>query len=205
MIKIYGSPRSSAGRCYLVLEEIGQAYENIPLEMMEKREHKSPEYLKLNPNGKVPCLVDGNFVIWESLAINNYLADKYKPDLLGATAQERGHVQQWSIWALAELQPPMVEILIQTLFTPEDKRNPVVIAKAQEKIPPMLAVLDQALAGKDYLVGNKLTLADLNAGSVVNIAVALQIPLDQFPNIGRWLGRLKERPSFKKFTELRRH
>lgn len=205
MIKIYGSPRSSAGRCYLLLEEIGQPYETVALDMMEKREHKSPAYLKLNPNGKVPCLVDGEFVLWESLAINNYLADKYKPELLGATPEERALVQQWSIWALAELQPPFVDILIQKFFVPEAKRDAAVVAKAQEKIPPMLKTLDQALADRDYLVGDKPTLADFNAASVVNIAAGLQIGLEPFANVGRWMGRLRERASFKKFIELRGH
>ncbi len=202
MIKIYGSPRSSAGRCYLILEELGLPYETLPLDMANK-EHKKPAYLKLNPNGKVPCLVDEEFVIWESLAINYYLVDKYKPELLGAQAKERGHVQQWSVWALTELQPPLVEILIQMMFVPEPHRDMARVQKAREKVPPMLQILNEALAHKKFLVGERLTLADFNVGSVINLAVGLQMDMRDYPNIQVWFGQLKERPSFKKFSDVR--
>ena len=204
MLKIYGSPRSSAGRCYLVMEEIGLKYETAPLDMGNK-EHKSPAFLQLNPNGKVPCLVDEDFVIWESLAINHYLAERYKPELLGAGAKEKGLVQQWSVWALAELQPPLVDILIQMMFVPEDRRDQNVIRKAQEKLPANLKVLDQALSGRTYLVGSHVTLADLNTASVINIAQALKQDIESYQNIMYWFNRMKERPSFAKFADLRKH
>lgn len=203
MIEIYGSPRTSAGRCYLLLEELGQPYKTMPLDMMEKREHKSPAYLKLNPNGKVPCLVDGDFILWESLAINYYLAEKYRPELLGSTPEEKGHVQQWSTWALSELQPPMVDLIIQQKFTPEEKRDPNVIARAREKIPLALKLLDQHLAGKKFLVNEKLTLADLNLASVVNISSSVQVSLEPFKNVATWLQTICERPSFKKLLAMR--
>lgn len=204
MIQIYGSPRSSAGRCYLLLEELGLKYENVPLDM-HKREHKGEAFLKLNPNGKVPCLVDGNFVIWESIAINNYLAEKHKPELLGVTPEEKALVLQWSLWGLLELQSPLVDILVQTLFTPEDKRDHTLISKSREKVPPCLAILDKALVNKKYLVGEKLSLADFNVASVVNIVVGLQMSLEPYRQISAWFGHLKERPSFQKFTAMRAH
>lgn len=203
MIHIYGSPRSSGGRCFLMLEEIGLPYQEMPLDMMGKKEHKSENFLRLNPNGKVPVLVDGDFVIWESMAINWYLADKYKPELLGDTPEERGLVHQWTTWAIVEVQPPMVEILIQTLFTPEEKRNPQIIEQAREKIPGRLQILDQALQNKKYLVGDRFTLADLNMASIVNLAAALQAPVKDYPSLNQWFQFMKERPSFKKFSEMR--
>lgn len=203
MIKIYGSPRTSAGRCFLVLEELGLKYEVAPLDMKEKREHKSESFLKLNPNGKVPCLIDGDFVIWESLAINHYLVDKYRPELLGKTSEERGLVQQWSVWALVELQPPMVDMIIQLMFVPENKRDMSIVAKAKDRIPPYLSTLNHALKDKTYLVGGHLTLADLNVFSIVNIAISLKIPLNEFQHIEKWMTELKKRPSFQKLAELR--
>jgi glutathione S-transferase len=203
MIQIYGMPRSSAGRCFLLLEELGLPYEVMPLDMA-KKEHKSEKFLKLNPNGKIPCLIDDGFVIWESLAINFYLADKYKPQLLGKTPQERGLVQQWSTWALAELQPPLVDMLIQLLFVPEERRNMKVVEEATQSILPLLQLLDQSLEGKSYLVGNNLTLAEFNVGSIVNIAAGLKISLDPYHNLTSWMSTLKDRPSFKKFTDLRK-
>ena len=203
MIRIYGSPRSSAGRCYLVLEELGLEYETAPLDMMGAREHKSESFLKLNPNGKVPCLVDGDFVIWESLAINHFLADKYRPALLGQTPESRGLVHQWSLWAFTELQPPMVEMLIQLVFTPEEKRDAAVIAKAREKVPPLLNILDAALGNRHFLVGASLTLADLNVASIVNMTAMLKIPTSGYANMSRWFEEIKSLPSFRKVAELR--
>ncbi len=203
MIEIYGSPRTSSGRCYLMLEEVGAPYKAMPLDMMEKREHKSEGYLKLNPNGKVPVLKDGDFVIWESMAINHYLAEKYKPALLGKTVQEKGIIQQWSTWSLVELQPPLVDMIIQLMFTPEDKRDMNIVKKAQDKIPPMLKILDSYLANKSYIVGAEISVADFNVGSVVNICLGMKMDMAPYPNIQKWMGQLQARPSFKKFAELR--
>jgi glutathione S-transferase len=202
MVKIYGIPRTSSGRCFLLLEELGIAYENPPLDM-RKQEHKADSFLKLNPNGKVPVLVDGDFVIWESIAINNYLCDKHRPELLGTTPQERGIQQQWSTWSMVDLQPPLVDIIIQMVFTPEEKRSQTVVEKAREKVPPMLKILDKALEGKDYILGKNICVADFNLASVVNIAKTFEFDFKPLPNITAWMARMKERPSFKKVAELR--
>jgi len=202
MIKIYGAPRSSAGRCYLMLEELCLPYETMSVDMRAK-EHKSEAFLKLNPNGKIPVLVDGDLAIWESIAINHYLADKYRPELLGKTPAERGVQQQWSTWAMTDLQPPLVDLIIQFMFTPEDKRNMALVEKAREKIPPMLGILDQALAGNDYILGKSVSVADFNLASVVNIALSFEFDLSSFGHLSAWLERMKARPSFKKVAELR--
>jgi glutathione S-transferase len=203
MIKIYGSPRSSAGRCFLVLEELGLPYETPPFNIMERKDHKSAEFLKLNPNGKVPCLVDGDFVIWESMAINHYLVDKYRPAFLGTTPEERGLSQQWSLWTLSELQPPMVDIIVQMMFVPEDRRDLKVVEKAREKVPPLLDILERQLEGREWLVGHSFLLVDLNVASVVNIAQTLKIDLEKYKHLTAWFSRIKARPSFRKFAELR--
>jgi glutathione S-transferase len=202
MVKIYGVPKSSSGRCFLMLEELGIPYENPPLDM-RNRDHKSDAFLKLNPNGKVPVLVDGDFVIWESIAINNYLCDKHKPELLGRDARERGLQMQWSTWAMVDLQPPLVDIIVQMLFTPEEKRSMTVVEKARERVPPMLKILDEALSGKDYVLGKAISVADFNLASVVNIAYGFEFDMKPYKNIEPWMGRMKSRPSFKKVAELR--
>lgn len=203
MIKIYGSPRTSAGRCYLTLEELNLQYEVAPLDMREKKEHKSDKFLKLNPNGKVPCLVDGNFVIWESMAINFYLADKYRPELLGKTPEERGQTMQWSIWALNEIQPPLVDLLIQQLFTPENKRDSKISEKAREKLNPLLAILDHHLDNKHFIANDTFSVADINTFSVINMTTSLSVSLDNFSNITKWTTALKTRPAFKRYESLR--
>ncbi len=202
MITIYGSPKSSAGRCFWCLEEVEASYETKTINFREQ-EHKSAEFLKINPNGKVPALVDNGFVIWESMAINFYLADAYRPMLLGKDAKDRGQVHQWSFWSGGDLQTPIIEIFIQLMFVPEDKRDLKVVEKAQEKLPALLDTLNKGLENSEYLVGEEFTLADLNVASVVSICPAIQYDLSEYGNIVHWLERISSRPAFKRYQELR--
>jgi len=184
-----------------MLEELGLSYEAVTINMREK-EHKSEAYLKLNPNAKVPCLSDDDYVIWESVAINNYLADKYKPELLGHTHEVRGLVQQWNLWSMLELQKPIIDIFIQKVFVPEDKRDLSIIETAQKICPPLLALLDSALGKKKYLAGENFTAADLNMATVVSLTSAIQMDISAYKNIKIWLSNIRERPAYQKFSKL---
>jgi glutathione S-transferase len=201
MITIYGSPRSSSGRCFWTLEEIGIEYQDRPIDFLNK-EHKSQDYLELNPNGKIPVLTDGEFVIWESMAINMYLAEKYRPELLGADAETRGLVYQWSIWSIGELQSPLIDIFIQKVFVPEDKRDNAAIQKAKDKLPALLSILDKELSGKTYLAGANFSLADLNTASVVHICKHLKYELTEYKDLCKWLDLIDKREAFKRYTAL---
>jgi glutathione S-transferase len=169
---------------------------------MREKEHKSPAYLKLNPNGKVPTLTDGDFTIWESIAINLYLAESYKPELLGKNTKERGLVYQWSTWAIAELQAPVIEAFIQLVFVPEDKRDLAAIEKATARIPTLLAALDSSLENRKYLAGAEFTLADLNVASVVTICSQIKFDTSGFKNIQKWLANISEREAYQKYMGL---
>ena len=201
MITIYGSPKSSAGRCFWCLEEAGVEYSTKSIDF-SAGEHKSEAFLQINRNGKVPVLTDGDFTIWESLAINNYIADAYKPELLGTSPQERGLVSQWSIWSVADLQVPMIQAFIQLVFVPEPRRDAEVIKKAFEKIPGMLNTLEAELEGKDYLVSNTFTLADLNTSFVVSICDDIKFDLSEYSNINQWRNRIAERAGSKQYKAL---
>jgi glutathione S-transferase len=201
MLKIYGSPQSSAGRCFFALMEAGVEFETKRINFKEK-EHKSAEFLEINPNGKVPVLVDGETVVWESMAINYYICDQYKPELLGADAKERAHVQQWSIWGLGDLQAPFVEMLIEKFFVPAEKKNPEVNTNCMLKLDPLLKMLDSHLQQNDYLTGKNFTLAELNVVSVLDIAGHIGVSLSDFSNIGAWLDRCHQRDSYQKYLKL---
>lgn len=204
MISLYGSPRSSAGRCVWMLEETGVAYTLKDVDMKNK-EHKSPEFLKINPNGKVPAMVDGDLTLFESCAINFYLAEAYKKDMLGATPAEKGLVHQWSFWAMTELQSPMIQVFIQKVFVPAERRDQKIIEDNMKVLPELMNVLNTSLNGKKYLVGNQFTLADLHTASVVGIAHAIGFDLDAYPNVNAWLGAISDRPAFQKYMGLRKH
>jgi glutathione S-transferase len=203
MVLIYGSPRTSAGRCFWALEEAGAPYEYKNVDMRAK-EHKSPAYLKLNPNGKVPALVDGEVVLFESMAINSYIAEAYKKELLGNSAAEKALVLQWSFWALAELQAPLIELFIQKVFIPEGQRDQKLIAENLALLPNLFSVLNSSLNYKKYLVGDHFTLADLNVASVVTIGSAVDFDLKPYQNITTWLSVIAERPAFQRYMALRK-
>lgn len=202
MITLYGSPRSSAGRCVWALEEAGVAYTLKDVDMRNK-EHKSAEFLKINPNGKVPALTDGDMNLFESMAITFYVAEAYKKELLGKTAAEKGLVHQWSFWSISELQGPMIQVFIQKVFMPAEKRDSKVIEENMAQLPALMSVLDQSLSGKKFLVGNDFTLADLNTSSVVGIAHAIGMDMAPYANINAWMGAIADRPAFQKYMGMR--
>lgn len=196
MIKIYGSKRSSAFRCYWLMEEMGISYETMPLDFT-KGEHKSPEYLQLNPNGKVPTIMDDGFVLWESLAINYYLIEKYNGvELVGNSATDHAEVNKWNIWSITHLSESFFPLVMQKYFnTPDSEAT----KDAKEKeLPRYLAVLENHLSDKEYMALEKFTLADITAMSVANMAVFVGYDLSAYPNITSWMERLSQRPAYQR-------
>lgn len=193
MIKIYGGKNSSAMRCIWLLEEVGAEYEVKPLDF-QKNEHKASEYLALNPNGKIPTMVDDEVVLWESLAINSYIAEKFQPELLGKNLAEHGLVQQWSLWSLMHLYGAFHPLVMKTWRKSEETEE---TKKAMAELPHWLGILNAHLVGKKYLVAERFTLADLNAVSVVNSALFIGYDLAAFPEVKRWQGSILEREALK--------
>lgn len=191
MITIYGSANSSAARCIWLLEELNVPYEQKELNMKNK-EHKQAWFLKLNPNGKVPVLVDGEFVLWESYAINQYLAEKYKPDMLGRTPEDRAKIAQWSWWSALHVHKYFEVILLFVLYNVGTKEEAIA---AGEDVKKYLAIFEEHIADKDFVVGKEFTLADLNLGSVINTGFGLNYDFSAYPAITSWLGRLRTRPA----------
>ncbi|MCX6781373.1 MAG: glutathione S-transferase family protein [Candidatus Magasanikbacteria bacterium] len=194
MIKIYGPKQSSASRCMWLLEEAGIEYENVNVDM-GKGEHKSPEYMALNPNGKVPTLVDGDFVLWESVAIMNYLVEKYAPQFGGATVEERALVNQWSLWSVIHLYHPFSTLFLQKWRNTPDSEATIA---AHEELPKWLGILNAALEGKEFLVAGRFTVADLTAASVVARAEFVGVDLTIYPALHAWLTAVMARPALVK-------
>jgi glutathione S-transferase len=203
MMTLYGSPKSSAGRCVWTLEEAGAPYELKSVDMKNK-EHKSEAYLKINPMGKVPAMIDGNVTLFESMAINFYIADNYKKELLGTTSLEKGLALQWSFWATSELQPPIIEIFIQKVFMPEDKRDHTIIENNLKKLPLLLSVLNTSLAGKKFLAGTEFTVGDINTASVVSICPMIGVDFTDYPHIKSWLSAIEDRPAYQRYQAIRK-
>ena len=128
-VKIYGPTASRAARALWIVHELGIPFEHVALEM---KDLKGPEFLKINPNGKVPAMVDGDFKLFESMAINLYLAAKYnKNGFWPASLEDQARCQQWSFWGMTEVEKPLLTILMDMFMTAPDKRKPDAVAEAQ--------------------------------------------------------------------------
>ncbi|MCC6848132.1 MAG: glutathione S-transferase family protein [Deltaproteobacteria bacterium] len=196
MIKVYGVPMSRAMRVLWALEEVGQPYELVPTHFLT--DAHSPEYLKINPNGRIPALRDGELVLFESLAINLYLARKYGQMLWPKAVADEGRAYQWSIWALTELEGPVITTLMHRMFLPEAQRDPKKADEAAEGFKKPLAVLDGTLAGRQWLAGAEFTIADLNVASVLMLAPMANLDLSAAPHAAGWLARCTARPALAK-------
>ena len=193
MIKLYGIPRSRTIRPLWMLEELGLPYDNVKVSFVN--ETRTPEFLRLNPNGHIPVLQDGSLTLWESLAINLYLARKHDKGLWPKTVEAEGRTFQWSFWAMTEAEEPLITAIVNRLFLAEAQRDEKKVADAAERFKKPLAVLDSALAGRPYLVGEAFTVADLNVCSVVSLASMVGFDLSGAPNVQAWLGRCLARPA----------
>ena len=194
MIKLYGVPRSRAMRCLWMLEELGLPYENVKTDFATG-ETRGPAYLRVNPNGHIPALDDDGVVLWESMAINLYLARKYDKGLWPRTLADEGRAFQWSVWVMTEAEEPVITALLHRRFFPEAQRDAAKAADAAERFKKPLAVLDGALAGAPYLLGEAFTVADLNVASVLAWAPLAGLDLAAAPGAGAWLHRCTARPA----------
>jgi len=197
MIVFYGAPGSSAARTHWMLEETGVPFDYKRIDT-RAGENKTPEFLALSPGGKIPVLVDEGLVLFESVAINFYLAEKHGAHLSSPDAGERALQWQWSLWAMTNVHPLVIQILYHTRFLPEAQRDPKVAADNREWVRNLyLSVLEKHLEGKEHLVGERFSVADVNAGSVVNLATTAG-GVEAGPATRAWLDRLRARPAFKK-------
>lgn len=196
MIKLYG-PKPSCFRCLWTLEEVGAEYEHVFLDMT-KKEHKDPNYMKLNPNGKVPTLVDGDFVLWESIAINNYVTEKFNSDLRGVSLEERSQVSQWVLWSIIHLYGSLSVLSMQQWRNTPDNDNTK--AAREVDLPRWLTVLNGHLEGKTSLVSERFTLADLTAMAVARGIPGVNFDLSPYPNVTAWMERVSERPAYIKIS-----
>ncbi len=193
-MKLYGTPASRAMRSIWAAEEVGVDYEFIPTSFRD--ESKTPEYLAINPNGRVPALVDGDLELFESMAINLYLAKTYGGKLYPSDAQDEARAIQWTIWGMTELEPYLIPIFLHKMFLPEDERDPAVVANAEAAVERPLAVLDAHVSDREYLLGGDFTIADLNLAGALSSARFASFDFSKFENVTRWMSRCTGRPSF---------
>lgn len=178
MIQLYGGAQTRAAIVRWYLEEIAVSYEFVQMDM-KAGAHKAPEFLAINPMGKVPALVDGEYKLWESGAILLYLADSQGN--MPADPGQRGLIYQWILFANSTLTQAMIGDAKDT------------------QLPKLLTAVNGELDGKNFFVGTELTVADVMMASILNYAQMLfQIDFSPYPAIQAYLGNMTQRPAFRK-------
>jgi len=196
MLTIYGVYRSRASRNIWLANELGVPFKQVPV-MQRYRlpdpppagvvHTKSPEFLKVNPNGHVPTIDDDGLVLHESLAINLYLAKKHGGPLAPANVGEDGEMAMWSLWAVTEL-----EALTLSIAQNGEKPDTVTALKAP------FSVLDKALAKTGWLVGGRFTVADVNVAEIVRYAASATSLFAAHPNVKKWYDACVGRPAYRR-------
>jgi glutathione S-transferase len=152
----------------LVLEELGLRYERVPIGFTG--ETQTLGYLRINPNGRVPTLEDDGETLWESIAINLYLADKYCADSFWPSrAEGRGKCYQWSLWAVDGIEPRVSAIMAHRIRNPPERGDPEVARQALEELNGPFGILEVHLSNRQFLLGDALTIADINVASTTRV------------------------------------
>lgn len=202
-IKLYSWPQSSGTRVSWALEELGLPYEYVALER-KKNEHRSPEYLAVNPHGKVPALVDGELTLFESGAIVLYLGEKYGVERKlwpAGEGQARADAVCWTVWAMTELGNYMMQYLYHGLDTrfsykPED-RSKACAEYNRSQFVRGLDGLEARLQKTGHLL-DAFSLADIPAASWLMLGAMLGVKLEGHPKVGEWLRGCADRAACKR-------
>jgi glutathione S-transferase len=203
-LKIYGVARSRAFRTLWMAKELGLDYEHIKIDFATG-ETRTPAHLALNPNGHVPVIDDDGFILWESMAINLYLAKKYGRDgFYPPRLADEARAWQWSFWGMTEVERPVLTALFNRAILPEGERDPAAADAAEKTLAQPLKVLDGALGRSPYLLGDKFTVADLNVASILAWARPAQIDFFAFPKVAEWTRNCAERPAARAARQLQR-
>jgi glutathione S-transferase len=199
MLKLYHSPQSRSIRPLWLLGELDVPHE-VEIMSLQAGDNKKPGYLKLNPNGTVPTLVDDDLVLWESAAICQYLADKFPEKGLAPAVgtRERGKYYQWIHYAMSGLEPPAVTIFLHSVRLPEAERIPQLIDAARAQLAATVAVVDGALAGREWILGAQFTAADVMVGSTLAWAQMMGLVGGGTPNVAGYLARCSARPAMQR-------
>ncbi len=200
-LRIYGIARTRAFRALWMASELGLDYEHMPIEIGTSGA-RSPEFLAINPNGRLPFIVDDGFVLFESLAITLYLAKKHSNGkLYPGTLEEEAAAWQWSFWAVTEVDRGVNIWSLHAVRLPPAERDAARRDEALKVIAAPFKVLNAAVTRQPYLLGSDFTVADLNVAAVISRAIDMD--LSAVPNLETWLRRCLDRPAARKALALK--
>lgn len=193
-MKLYGEPPTRALRVIWLLNELGLTYDMVPVNIM-KGENKSNEFRSVNPAAKVPVLVDGDVVLTESAAIQLYLAEKNpQAGFIPESVEDRAQMYRWIFFLVTEIEQPLWRIARHTNVYPKEKRLPQDIELATEECKQMAAVLERHMEKREFLVGDRLSVADFNAAYTLDWANENRM-LEAAPSLQAFVKRMYARPT----------
>jgi glutathione S-transferase len=199
-MKLYGFPPSpNTRKVQAVAAHIGAPVE-FEFVDITKGKQRTPEFLAINPNGRTPVLVDGQFKLWESNAIMQYLAGTKKNSLWPEDARTRADITRWQFWQVAHWHEGCGGFLWENMvkkFLGLGETDPVALKKAEEAFHRDAPMLDTHLAKQQYLVDGAPTLADFSVGSYLQYAAPANLPLERYPNIRTWYARIEALPAWR--------
>ncbi len=202
MLTLYGAMASRAHRNVWMLKELGLEFQHVPVNFLDGST-RSAEFLAVNPNGRVPVLDDDGFRIYESMAINLYLARRYASTLSSEGIQQEALATQWSFWVVTEIEKPLLFASAnRALFAPEQRVEDEALM-AIGKLDRPLKVLEQHLQNQDHLMGGRFTVADLNVATVMDLAPQCGISLASWPRVQDWHQRCLARPAAVDWKDIR--
>lgn len=200
MLTIYGSANSRGLRVLWMAGELGLQYTHKDW-LPRSAETKTADYLAINPNARVPSIDDDGFILYESMAINLYLAKKHKSPLYPADPKLEALCWQWSLWETDRLDRQIVDYVRNSVASKPEERNAAVAEAAWKQIVPAFDALETALKKSAWLAGAAFSVADLNVASA--LYRALSIDVSRWPALDKWLKACWERPAAKKARAMR--
>jgi len=207
-LTLYGVLRSRAARNVWLLEELGLPYDHVPViqayRLADPKSADAPlnttsfEFLRINPNGLIPALSDGDLILNESLAINLYLAKKAGGPLAPKDLAEDGLMTMWTLWAITECEPHTLGVFLNTIGRPEAERDAGRLQAARAALQKPFDVLEAHLAAKGgFLVGERFTVADVNLAEVCRYAQPAAALWADRPALKAWIEAAQARPAFQ--------
>ena len=196
-ITLYGTGQSRAIRALWMLEELGIAFDHKPINF--QTDTKTPEFLAVNPNGRVPTLVtEADEVYWESMSINLYLTKRYGGPLAPASAEEDALATQWSFWVMTEVEKNLLEVLFYTLGFLGYPKDEDKAREYEAMLERPFKVLDAHLEARQWLIADRFTVADLNVASLFPWAKIAGVDLGGYPAMSRWVDACLARPAMER-------
>lgn len=192
-MKLYEFAPTRSIRARWALQELDVPFESVEVRLLEGAGQK-PEYLALNPTGKLPTLVDGDFVVTESLAIVVYLAEKYpQKGFLPTDLEQRTQLNRWMLFVVTELEQPLWRIARNSFLYPERQRQPTDIEIAKGEFRKMAEVLEQHMQGREFLIGDRVSVGDFLTAYTLDWGNEVGL-LDQCPTLLAYMERMYDRP-----------